>query len=207
MYWIGLKTIVYRLAVSSMSDSESPPEGSAGLDLVFSVLRKHEESLDRVARRLGDIADALSMVKEPSARPKVEVKTLAVENIADWKEFKDRSSAAVKVLYEIGISFSVRAIMPNGRILKYSEALLKSEVSFYTISEAGGDKSGGAQQKQVLKLECGLEYALRRTESILPEGEYTQGILVSLDLNKVRDWLADQIGVEASKISSGRVVI
>ena len=189
-----------------MSDHKSPPEGSAALDLVFSVLRKHEESLDKVARRLEDIADAISMVKEPSARPKVQVETVALERIADWKEFKERSSSALKVLYEIGTSFNVRALMPNGRILKYAEVLLKAEVPFYTISGLD-EKEESVLPKRALRLECGLEFSLRRTESLSPEGEYTQGIIVSMDLNKVRDWLADQLGVEASRISSGRIVI
>jgi hypothetical protein len=187
-----------------MSDNERPSDNTASLDLVFTVLRKHEEALDKVARRLEDIADAISMVKEPAARPKVDVESISIERISDWKEFKERSSSAAKVLYEIGMGFIVRALMPTGRILKYSEHIFKTGLPLYSV---GGGDNEDLQQKHTVKLECGLEFFLRRTESITKEGEYTQGILVSVDLNKINEWLADQLSVERSKIASGRVVI
>lgn len=189
--------------LAQMSKEGSPPEGSAGLEFVFSVLRKHEEALDKVTRRLEDIADAISLVKEPTTRPKVEIETLSVERISDWKEFKERCSTASRVLYEIANTFSVKALM-NNRVLKYDEVLMKSDLQFYNIAEKA---EGKEVQKHSIKLACGLEFSMRRTESLSTEGEYTQGILVSVDLNKVREWLADQLSVESSKISSGRIVI
>ena len=81
-----------------MSDVEDAATGPDSLDLVFSVLKEHEKSLNKVARRLEEISDAFLVRKETSARPEVEVETLSVERMSNWNEFRERSSSAVKVL-------------------------------------------------------------------------------------------------------------
>ncbi len=189
-----------------MSDNDGSVKGVAGLELVFAVLRKHEEALDKVTRRLEDLVEAVSITKGSGGRPKIEPQNLVVEKIGDWKEFRERAASAGQVLYDIGTSLSIKAVLPNGRLLKYSEPFLRPDPSIYSGTATIGDVKS-AQQKQTLKLECGLEYAIRRTESLSAEGEYTQGILIILDQGRLKDWLQTELGVEELRISSGLVVI
>ena len=186
-----------------MTDKQDT-KGLAGMELVFSVLRKHEESLDKVTRKLEDVVDAISMVRDKDTRPKVDAENLAVDSVPTWKEFRERATAADKILYQMDMGFSLRAIHQDGQVLKYYEPFLKPGLSLFQISKSTvtGDKT-----EEVLKLECGLEYSVTSTQSLTDDEEYTEMISVALNLKKMKDWLCLQLGVDDNRIAAGVVVI
>lgn len=177
----------------------------AGMDLVFSVLRKHEESLDKVTRKLENIVDAITLTRDQKSRPILEGENFSLETILDWKEFKERASSADRILYETSMGFSVRAILPEGQILKYHELFLKPRIPLFKISDIGKTRADRTEENR--RLDCGLDYTVTHTESLSPEGEYTEGFLIALDFNKVKDWLHLQLGVDQSRISAGLVIV
>ncbi|MBI4258849.1 MAG: hypothetical protein HY619_07825 [Thaumarchaeota archaeon] len=190
-----------------MTDDYSPQKDArnkALLDLMFTVFTKHEETLDKVTSRLEAAAEAFAMTREPATKEKVKSDSLLVEILDDWSEFRERSSSAAQFLYEVGTSLTVRALLLNGRVLKYTEQFLKPDETVYhnisSESEAVTD-----QDRKVLKLNCGLEYSLKLAGS--PSETGSEGITVSVDVKRVKQWLQDQMGVDESKVSAGRIVI
>ena len=186
-----------------MGQDEKP--SSASLELVFSVLRKHEEALDKVARRLEDIADAMSMMKRREGGPSVRREGLVIEGVDDWKEFKEKGALAYQVLYEIGTAFTVKALLSDGRLLKYIEPFVKPDTSLYKVEEPR--EEGKDSGERTLKLKCGLGYSLRRTGSKSSDDEHVEGILIAVDAQKAKEWLGGQLDVDEVKIFSGTVVI
>jgi len=156
-----------------------------------------------------------------------------VESVPNWKEFKDRVTSADSFLYHTGMGFSVRAIHPDGQVMKYYEPFLKPRLSLFQISKSDvkGDKSwsekedksvtqkitgwsrsqtGASLEKdieEVLKLECGLKYSVTRTQSVTDDEEYTERLSVVLNLKELREWLGLQLGVDDDRIAPGVVVI
>ena len=183
---------------------EQDTKGLAGMELVFSVLRKHEESLDKVTRKLEDVVDAISMVRDKNTSPKLEPENLGVESVPNWKEFRERATSADQILYQTGMGFSLRAIHQNGQVLKYYEPFLKPGLSLFRISKSTVQ---GDNTEEVLKLDCGLEYSVTRTQTLTDDEEYTERLSVSLNLKKMKDWLGLQLGVDDDRISPGVVVI
>ncbi len=183
---------------------ERDTKGLAGMELIFSVLRKHEESLDKVTRKLEDVVDAISMVRDKSASPKVEAENLGVASVPNWKEFRERATSADQILYQTGMGFSLRAIHQNGEVLKYYEPFLKPELALFRISKS---TIHGDNTEEILKLECGLEYTITRTQSLTDDEEYTERLSVALNLKKMKDWLCLQLGVDESRIAPGVVLI
>ncbi len=184
---------------------EQDAKGLAGMDLVFSVLRKHEESLDKITRKLEAVVDAITMARDQKSHPILEGENFGLETIRDWKEFKERASSAERILYETSMGFSVRAILPEGQILKYHELFLKPGIPLFKISDIENTQADRTEENK--RLDCGLDYTITHTESLSPEGEYTEGFLIALDFKKVKDWLHLQLGVDESRISAGLVVV
>lgn len=191
-----------------MSGKYSPYKDAASIDLIFTVLTKHEEALDKVARRLEDIADAIVTAKEPPSRTRVESRSLFVEVLEDWKEFKERSSAATHFFYDVSTAFSIRALLPNGRLLKYVEQFLKTDKAVYrSIAASKLAGSNASHRDRILKLECGLEYSIKFNATNSLQGGLTEGVTISLDAKKVKEWLQSHMDVDETKVSHGVIVI
>lgn len=179
-------------------------KGLAGMELIFSVLRKHEESLDKVTGKLEDVVDAISMVRDKNVGPKVDSENLVVDSVPSWKEFRERATSADQILYQTGMGFSLRAIYQNGQVLKYYEPFLKPGLALFQISKSTIHSD---DTEEVLKLECGLEYSVTRTQSLTDDEEFTERLSVALNLKKMKEWLCLQLGVDESRIAPGVVVI
>ncbi|MBI4258845.1 MAG: hypothetical protein HY619_07805 [Thaumarchaeota archaeon] len=185
--------------------SHKDTKDSAILDMIFTVLTKHEETLDKVASRLEAAADTAVMAKEPLSKEKIKSRSLLVEILEDWKEFKERSSSASEFLYEVSTFLSIRAVLPSGRLLKYTEQFLKRDETIYRYISSEPLRSQSDQSEKVLRLNCGLEYSLKLAGSQSDTG--SEGITVSVDVKRVKQWLQDQMGVDESKVSAGLIAI
>lgn len=184
------------------------------LDMIITVLREHEVNLDRLCRRLDNLVEVmgtkgLEEEKEPQPRTKPfegRLGSLNIEYLDSWDEFKEKCKAPDSLLFEInGSSFNVFSII-NRSIIKYRENIFnsKSELPYYVENI---QKSLTENGFLTTNLKCGLEVPLIMHSSITPEEQLSVEINIRIDVNKVKDWLSEQLKVDKTKIIAGKMNI
>lgn len=178
------------------------------IDLLIGLLRDHEKKLDEISYRLEKLADSHeshSPIEEPSITPKISGINVIV-NVSKWLDFiklcRGSDIVAVKILDN---SIQISSIM--GSILFVYEEQIPSlslqrrkdgstHVNILDLANIQTALSG--------KLKCGLTLETDSFDSIV-EGNNVIIIRYSVSAETTKNWLADQLDIDKSRIIEGEL--
>ncbi|MFQ6054254.1 MAG: hypothetical protein ACE5OO_08525 [Candidatus Bathyarchaeia archaeon] len=180
------------------------------IDLIISVLKDHEKTLDELVSRLErlqpNLATIASAAKEAPSRGPIVSAVLR-----RWAEFKDRCSGASLAAFDIeGKQFKVSAFK-DGILYLYQEEMPDMEIRYREREERVVidviDVSSAGLVPTALRgrLRCGLEVSAKGVEVKLPDGGTVYKVVYDLDAEEARSWLAEQLKIERSAILQGEL--
>jgi len=182
------------------------------LDIMISILRDHEESLQKIAERFDAVcnevqgfdekAAVLDRVLEHLGGKKIQTIVgatgtkgpLVTVNCKSWQSFKGASQGALLVAYEVA-----------GEQVHFSSV---SDLSVFTfsgeLSETSLQVSKGARRWIERTFGTGGDEAVGSVENESADGESAYKTIVNSET--VRRWLSGETGVPEDRIVEGRVV-
>jgi len=161
------------------------------LDLIINILKEHEGNLQRLANKFESVLNNLYSVEtritglnesfsqflfSKEANPK-ELKPAALVECKEWKEFKEKSTGAHMIAFEVDIKiFTVNSLSGN-IVYRYSESLpeLKLQVEEgekrYIVKKMAFDSCGDLYPVFERRLKCGLEVFVKGSKFDLSDNE------------------------------------
>jgi len=178
------------------------------IDLLISLLRDHEKKLDEISYRLEKLADSqesLSPIEEPGITSRISGINFTAE-VSKWLDFSKLCRGSEIVAIKI-LETSLRISSIIGSILFVYEEQIPS----VTLNR----RNDGSTHMNILdlaniqtalsgKLKCGLTLETASFDSIL-EGKNVSIIRYSVSIETAKNWLADQLNIDTSRIIEGEL--
>lgn len=163
------------------------------LDLIITVLREHEKSLDELIRKISTLSQHPAI--QPTARPRgTRGLTLRLDR---WRDFKARCAAAEVVAYRLDDAALTLTARAHGVTLVYAEPL---PTRTHPVAAPDGLTILPAQ-----RLACGLDVALARVDTVETPGRRAVVATYRVGPTQLAAWLAAELGRPSSSLVEGVV--
>ncbi|MEM2875972.1 MAG: hypothetical protein QXL67_03345 [Candidatus Bathyarchaeia archaeon] len=181
------------------------------LDFIINVLKEHEKRLDSLAENLTRIVEELkstrtvdALQKPVETRPKIQVL------FNDWLDFKEKSRNSDLIVFDLDERNLRFNSVSGSSIYQYSEfieeirLLLDREGENYRVKR--GDIKAFLEKLGQKKFKCGVEASTIVKLVSLEENVDALVFKFYPDVNKLRDWLAEELNLPRENIIHGRLV-
>jgi hypothetical protein len=161
------------------------------LDLIITVLREHEKSLDELIRKVSTFSQG--PVLPPAARPHgTRGLTLRLDQ---WRDFTTRSADAETVAYRLDDASLTLTAHAHGVTLVYAEPL---PTRTHPVTAPAGLAIPATQ-----RLACGLAVALARVDTVETTGRRAVVAVYRADPALLTAWLAAELARPPSSLVAG----
>jgi len=184
------------------------------LDILISILRDHEESLQKIAERFDAVCNEVSVFEEKSAvLDRVlehlggqKIRTiigatgtkgpLVTVNCKSWQSFKGASQGALLVAYEVIGEQTYFSSVSDLSVFTFSGELNETSLTVSRGARRWIERSLGTDEDENETLESG--------ENVSADGDSAYKTIVNS--KTIKRWLSAETGVPEDKIVEGKVI-
>ena len=198
-------------------------EGINAFDLVINALKAHEKQLDEISERLDEIAKRMEILLAGELYEKNKVERTEEQKVTtrptkmgptiictEWRAFKETCLGSRRVTFQIAEnSFQVHAIS-NGDIFRYAEDLpnqikIVEDQSYFSIDKSSFRSLDSLQFLFDRRLKCGLSLLIKSSIDVSIEKQFLIKLVYNLDVNEVKKFLSNELGVSIKEVVEGRI--
>jgi hypothetical protein len=181
------------------------------LDLIISVLKDHEKTLDSLIEKLTELVGT-----EGEPQTKEKAYALGVVEFEDWLDFRGKCKGSELVTFRVESDFLTVEALSKHYLLRYSERFPR--IKFHVKKERDEYQIEGYTRsvkktglKEILSLfggefRCGLKIEHKESKIDVNENEFFIDASFELDKEKVKEWLSWELNVPRENIVAGRGV-